>query len=109
MSQRVLAICRPDVATGFGLAGLKTTEVTTPAEAGERLRELRREQDVGVILIEETLYDGLAEDLRRELGRRPLPMIVPFPGPLWETRAEGAEAYIVELLRQVVGYRVRLR
>jgi hypothetical protein len=34
---------------------------------------------------------------------------VPFPGPAWEARGEAAEAYIVELLRQVIGYRVRLR
>jgi hypothetical protein len=36
-------------------------------------------------------------------------MLVPFPGPAWSERAEAAEAYIVELLRQVIGYRVRLK
>jgi vacuolar-type H+-ATPase subunit F/Vma7 len=109
MSQTVLAICRPDVAAGYGLAGLRTIEAQSPAEAGDRLRELRTEPDVGVILLEDTLYDELPEDLRRELGRRPLPMIVPFPGPRWRVTPESAEAYIVELLRQVVGYRVRLK
>jgi vacuolar-type H+-ATPase subunit F/Vma7 len=109
MSQSVLAICRPEVAAGFGLAGLRTDEVANAAEAGDRLRDLRHQPEIGVILIEEPLYNGLAEDLQRELGRHPLPMIVPFPGPLWEANAEGAEAYIVELLRQVVGYRVRLK
>ena len=89
--------------------GLHTAEATTPGEAGDRLLELRREPDVGVILIEDTLYDRLPEEVRREFGRHPLPMIVPFPGPLWQVRPESAEAYIVELLRQVVGYRVRLR
>jgi len=109
MSQTVRAVCRPDVAAGYGLAGLRTVEVQTPAEAGERLRELRTQPEVGVILLEDTLYDQLPEDLHREFGRRPLPMIVPFPGPLWRVTPESAEAYIVELLRQVVGYRVRLR
>jgi vacuolar-type H+-ATPase subunit F/Vma7 len=109
MSQSVLAICRPEVAAGFGLAGLRTNEVANATEAGERLRDVRHRPEVGVILIEEALYNGLTEDLRREFGRRPLPMIVPFPGPFWEMRAEAAEAYIVELLRQVVGYRVRLK
>jgi vacuolar-type H+-ATPase subunit F/Vma7 len=64
---------------------------------------------VGVILIEDTLYNQLPDELHREFGRRALPMLVPFPGPLWQVRPEAAEAYIVELLRQVVGYRVRLR
>jgi vacuolar-type H+-ATPase subunit F/Vma7 len=109
MSRTVRAVCRSDVAAGYRLAGLRTIEAQTPAEAGERLRELREQPDVGVILLEDTLYAELPEDLRREFGRRPLPMIVPFPGPLWRVTPESAEAYIVELLRQVVGYRVRLR
>ena len=109
MSLTVQAVCRPDVAAGFGLAGLRCIEALGPSEAGDRLRELRARPEVGVILIEDTLYDGLSEELRLEFGRRALPMLVPFPGPLWELREESAEAYIVELLRQVVGYRVRLK
>jgi vacuolar-type H+-ATPase subunit F/Vma7 len=109
MSLAVRVVCRPEVAAGFALAGLRAAEAKTPEEAGERVRELRGEAAIGVILLQDSLYDGLPEDARREFGRRPLPMIVPFPGPAWAARPEGAEAYIVELLRQVVGYRVRLR
>lgn len=109
MSMSVEVVCRPDVAAGFGLTGLHTTEVADPRETGERLRELRARPGVGVILVEQTLYDQLPEELHREWGRRALPMLVPFPGPMWEAKAESAEAYIVELLRQVIGYRVRLR
>jgi vacuolar-type H+-ATPase subunit F/Vma7 len=109
MSQGVRVVCRADVAGGFALAGLRTVEAETPVEATDRLRELRRQPDVGVIMVEDTLYDRLPEDLSRDFSRRPLPMVVPFPGPIWQARAEGAEAYIVELLRQVVGYRVRLK
>jgi len=109
MSLSVEVLCRPEVAAGFGLAGLHTTEATDARDAGDRLRELRARPEVGVILVEHTLYDQLPEELHREWGRRALPMLVPFPGPLWEVNAESAEAYIVELLRQVVGYRVRLR
>jgi hypothetical protein len=43
------------------------------------------------------------------VGRRSLPVLIPFPGPAWVERPAAAEAYIVELLRQVIGYRVRLR
>jgi hypothetical protein len=35
-------------------------------------------------------------------------MVVPFPGPAWQEEADKAQAYIVELLRQVIGYRVRI-
>lgn len=109
MSLSVEVVCRPEVAAGFSLAGLHTTEAADARAAGEQLRELRVRPETGVILVEHTLYDQLPEELHREWGRRALPMLVPFPGPLWEVKAESAEAYIVELLRQVVGYRVRLR
>jgi hypothetical protein len=36
-------------------------------------------------------------------------MVVPFPAPTWTERAAGPEAYILEILRQAIGYRVRLR
>ena len=49
------------------------------------------------------------QDVRRGLARRPLPMIVPFPGPQWQRERRAPDAYIVELLRQVIGYRVRLK
>jgi hypothetical protein len=35
-------------------------------------------------------------------------MVVPFPGPTWVAPPEGPEAFIAELLRQAIGYRVRL-
>ena len=79
------------------------------AAAELRLRELGRQPDTGVLLVEERLHEALPVELRRRLARRPLPMVVPFPGPAWAERPEGAEAYVIELLRQVIGYRVRLR
>jgi vacuolar-type H+-ATPase subunit F/Vma7 len=109
MSHPVRVLCRPEVAAGFGLAGLRAVSAATAAEGEARLRELLRDPDAGVVLVEDGLYEALAADTRRQLGRRPLPMVVPFPGPTWAERAAGPEAYILELLRQVIGYRVKLR
>ena len=109
MRTQVRVLCRPEVAAGFGLAGLRAIPVTTATAAELRLRDLMREPDTGVVLVEERLHDALPVDVRRRMARRPLPMVVPFPGPAWAERAEGAEAYVIELLRQVIGYRVRLR
>jgi len=108
VSHRVEVLCRPEVAAGFALAGLRPLEASDPADGVARLRELLRDPGAGVVLVEESFYDVLPDDVRLEVGRRPLPMVVPFPGPQWEERPE-AEAYIVELLRQVIGYRVRLK
>jgi vacuolar-type H+-ATPase subunit F/Vma7 len=71
------------------------------------LGTLGREPEVGVVLIEEDLHAALPAPLRRELARRVLPLIVPFPAPRWAEMPE-AEAFVAELLRQAIGYRVRL-
>jgi vacuolar-type H+-ATPase subunit F/Vma7 len=109
MSYGVRVLSRPEIGAGFGLAGLRPVEAATAREAGERLRDLQATPEVGVVLIEEEFYDRLPEELRRQIGRKPLPLVVPFPEPAWLGRPEAADAYIVELLRQVIGYRVRLR
>jgi vacuolar-type H+-ATPase subunit F/Vma7 len=109
MSYGVRVLTRPEIGAGFSLAGLRSVPVAGATEAQEGLRELLATPDVGVVLMEQGLYDGLADDVRRQLGRRSLPMVVPFPGPAWTREAESADTYIVELLRQVIGYRVRLK
>jgi vacuolar-type H+-ATPase subunit F/Vma7 len=109
MAYALRVLCRPEVGAGFALAGLKPTEAASPVAGVAAVRDLLIERDVGVALVEDTFYAALPEDLRRQLGRRPLPLVVPFPGPAWTAPPEGAEAYIVELLRQVIGYRVRLK
>ena len=105
----VRVVCRPEIATGFALAGLRPVEFASDDEGRDRLQELLAETGVGVVLVEAGLYDRLPDEMRRQFGRRPLPMIVPFPEPTWVEKPDAAEAYIVELLRRVIGYRVRLR
>jgi hypothetical protein len=36
-------------------------------------------------------------------------MVIPFPAAAWVPGREAAEAYLIEILRQAIGYRVRLR
>jgi vacuolar-type H+-ATPase subunit F/Vma7 len=109
MGYGVRVVCRPEVAAGFALAGLPTVEAGSPQEGAGKIISLTDQPEIGVILVEDTFYEALSDDIQKELGRRTLPMVVPFPGPAWGETAEGAEAHIVEILRQAIGYRVRLR
>lgn len=73
------------------------------------LAPLLDRRDIGVLLVEQGLLEGLADAERQALMRRPTPVVVPFPGPAWGERASPAEGYVLELLRRAIGYRVRLR
>ncbi|HEX2451791.1 MAG TPA: V-type ATP synthase subunit F [Gemmatimonadales bacterium] len=108
MSYSVRVLCRPAVAAGFRLAGLAPLEADDAEEGGRRLAALLEAPDVGVVLVEEPFYAALPDAARRRLARQSLPMVVPFPGPEWLPPREGAEAFIAELLRQAIGYRVKL-
>lgn len=107
--RRIAVLCRPEIAAGFALAGLRPDEIDKPEQGTAAVRNLLRDPETGVLLVEDRFYAELPEDVRRELARRPVPLVVPFPGPVWQAPPEGPEAYIIELLRRVIGYRVRLR
>ena len=107
MELNVRVLCRPEIAAGFELAGLKVDEVDE-AGAGETMRRIAADEATGIVLVEERLRRALPEDLMQRLDRQAAIVVVPFPSPSWgATRA--ADEYVLEILRQAVGYRVRSR
>ena len=92
---------------GFRLAGLRGHVVDSKASAATLLAQLAREPQWGVILVQENLMPDVTPAARPSDGG--LPILVPFPGPSRERPPGEAEDYVAELLRQAVGYRVRLR
>jgi vacuolar-type H+-ATPase subunit F/Vma7 len=64
--------------------------------------------EAGVVLVQEDFHDAMPPAERSGLARRALPLVVPFPTPSLVPRPGGAEGFIADLLRQAIGYRVRL-
>ena len=106
MTVRVL--CRPELAAGFELAGLAVTRITNTTAATAAVRTLASNPDVGIILVDDGLYRALPRDLVTRLDREALPILAPVPAPNWDGRS-AAEAYVMDILRQAIGYRVRPR
>jgi vacuolar-type H+-ATPase subunit F/Vma7 len=105
---KVRVVSRPAMATGFELAGLPVVRVDDASAAAHAVKGWASDADVGIILVDEMLYSALPRDLLTRLDRRAVPMIVPVPAPRWDERGQ-AEAYVLEILRQAIGYRVRPR
>ena len=101
-------LATPAVAAGFALAGVPA-EGVDDEHAAERVRELSTRPDVGVLLVQDSVLARLDPPDREALDRRVVPVVVPFAGPAWREGGERADAYILELLRRAIGYRVRLR
>ena len=110
MSHAARVVCRPEIAAGFRLAGLRAVDAASPEDGAARTVELAEAPDVGLILVEEPCFAALSETARATLARRALPVIIPFPAPAAAAGEPArAEDYLVEILRQAIGYRVRLK
>jgi len=108
MELTVRVVCRPALAPGFELAGLVVDRAEDAAAATDEVRRLAEDPKVGVVLVEEVLHRALPEDLVSRLDRQGHPIVASFPSPRWDGTSV-AEDYVLEILRQAVGYRVRPR
>ncbi len=103
---RVAVVTDTETATGFRLAGVEVREADTAAAALTHLKTLLS-QDYGVVAINEELLKGIEEDLDRAMRSREMPIIVPFPAP--KAKLESGEEYIARLVKQHIGFYVKLR
>ncbi|MBI3975617.1 MAG: V-type ATP synthase subunit F [Armatimonadetes bacterium] len=95
-----------ETATGFRLAGVEVREAATPAEALEHLRQLIA-ADYGLAAVNQALLEGIGDDLSRAMRGRETPIVVPFPAPSVEI--ESGEDYIARLVKEHLGFYVKLR
>lgn len=101
---KVVVVGKKDMAVGFSLAGVN--EVFTPEddyEAKKRLDKLLQSTDIGVILLSESIAEGISEHLQQKKKRKDdvYPVIVEIPdkeGPL-----EGKEDPLQDKIKRAVG------
>ncbi len=107
MELSVRVVCRPEVAPGFELAGLRADTAIDGASARLRLAALADDPAVGIVLLEERLQRALPVEFAQRLERQPRPLVATFPSPHFGAE-QAAEEAVLELLRRAIGYRVRL-
>jgi V/A-type H+-transporting ATPase subunit F len=103
---RLAIITDPETATGFRLAGVEVREAATPQDALEHLRTLLP-LDYGLIAVNEDLLAGSDAERARLLRGRDLPIVLPFPAP--RQQLESGEEYIARLVKEHIGFYVKLR
>ena len=105
----VQVVARPGVGEGFALAGLPVIELDADPNAGARIAEIATDDRLALVLVEDALFQLLADADRAELAKRAVPIVVPFPTAIWESVPGGPADYILALLQRAIGYRVRLQ
>jgi V/A-type H+-transporting ATPase subunit F len=99
-------ITDPETATGFRLAGVEVREAASPQDALEHLRALVT-LDYGLVAVNEDLLEGTEAERTRLLRGRDLPIVLPFPAS--RPQLESGEEYISRLVKEHIGFYVKLR
>jgi len=105
---RLAVITDTATATGFRMAGAETHEVETPDQLRTKLLELIQDGGYGLIAVNGRLGTDLGEEVNRLLKGRALPVVLPFPVPD-KGRVESGEAYLNRLVKEAIGFYVKLR
>lgn len=103
--RKIVVIAPADARHGFALAGVRQV-TSAPAELEATLGELLRDPATGVVIVDERLVAGPAQQRLRELERRSTALVVVLPAPGEAARIE--EDYALRLIRRAIGYQVRL-
>lgn len=103
---RLAVITDPETATGFRLAGVEVREAASPQAALEHLRALLL-LDYGLIAVNEDLLAGTDVERARLMRGRDLPIVLPFPAA--RPQMESGEEYISRLVKEHIGFYVKLR
>lgn len=103
---KVAVITDAETATGFRLAGVEVREAETPAQALDLIREYAA-GGYGLLAVNEDLLQGTEDARTRLLRGRDLPLIVPLPPA--RANLESGEAYISRLVKEHIGFSVKLR
>ncbi len=102
----IAVITDNETATGFRLAGVEVREAGTPEEALELIRQYAT-AGYGLLAVSEDLLKGTDDARARLLRGRDLPMIVPLPPA--RAQLESGEAYIARLVKEHIGFAVKLK
>ncbi len=100
---RIAFVCRPELAPFAEAMGIDlVVKVGSAEEARKAIEELSSRGDIGVILVQASVYPG------KVVVRRGLyPVVTPFPGPGEEALTDPERLYR-PLVRRYVGVEVRL-
>lgn len=103
--KKIVFITARDADQGFRLTGLNQYAVEDRETAGV-LDALIKDQDNGLIIIDERLMGNGVEDRMRELENSWDGILLVLPSP--EKLPPEAEDYAARLIRRAIGYHVRL-
>jgi len=104
--KKIAFITPPDVTFGFRLTGAEHYVVSND-DVVQRLLRIISKTDMGLVILDERLTQKLPIEELRKIEKKWQGILLVLPSP--ERREIEIEDYAVSLIRQAIGYHVRLR
>ncbi len=105
----VVALVDEDTARGFRLSGIGTRTTETPEELLAFADALRKDAEVRLVLVDESLFHKLPERVQGRLENSKSPLFIPIPAVRPSKGAVKPEEYVARLMRRAIGYQIKIR
>ncbi len=92
-----------DTLTGMRLAGIQGTLVQTKDEALTRLGSIRRDSNIGILLVTEEIAREIREEIEALKEDSPFPIILEIPGPQGSKKDKN---YILNYVKESIGIKI---
>ena len=103
--KKIVFVTPPDAQFGFSLAGVR--QLTAEGDAVKRvLLDSTSDPSVGVVVVDERLVGESIQQHLSDIEREWSGVIVILPAP--EAAERPAEEYAMRIIREAIGYQVRL-
>ena len=107
MDKKVLVIAPPQYLPGFQMAGVETVSPKAESEVETLVSKTLEDEGLGLVMVEESYEKVLSTRLRERAFDSTSPVVIFIP--LGRTDAGSAEGYIAGIIRQAIGYSIKIR
>jgi V/A-type H+-transporting ATPase subunit F len=95
-----------DRASGFRLAGAEVFEAKDAADAGVIIPPLLRQEEIGIVGMNEEYILALDPKLMDKIEKLHRPLVIPIPS---RSKEVDRRTYIERLLKKAIGYNIVLK
>jgi len=110
---KIIVVTHPELVPGFKLTGVDVEEADSVSAAEEIIESvIRMGGEYGIIFMDENLAMNISKRLEAKLEDRGIPLLIPFPAQeiySWLKRKEEKEDYASYLIRNAIGYKIKLK
>ncbi len=105
MGDKIVVIGDEDLCTGFGLAGVtEGFRIADPSEAERLVSEFAEREDVGMVIIFDSLVAGFSPKMKARLQQITKPVIITVPGKMG---ADAQAESLSEMVKKAIGVELK--